>query len=251
LRSGATTGTSIASLAEDEMRGIAGVGCRRIHRSAGRTERRGCVALEYFETYEFVFAGKVGTGFDTKVLLELRARLKSRSPHSRRPSACREFGRTGFSRRSWCGSRSSSGRRMGKRRRTTRFRRIEPQKFRITHPFHPLAGREFEALTCKEGPSPDGCVIHGEPPFCHQLLGISQNEGKLRYQRTQVTMIVGSNWRFRNSGGRQDFMASAYQIRSCSTSFATVCEICDDATHSPPQSDRHDSAACDGVQQLW
>jgi hypothetical protein len=37
-----------------------------------------------------------------------------------------------------------------KRRRTTRVRRTEPQKFRITHPFHPLAGREFEALALKE-----------------------------------------------------------------------------------------------------
>jgi hypothetical protein len=31
-----------------------------------------------------------------------------------------------------------------KRHRTTRIRRTEPQKFRITHPFHPLSGREFE-----------------------------------------------------------------------------------------------------------
>jgi hypothetical protein len=37
-----------------------------------------------------------------------------------------------------------------KRRRTTRVRRIEPQKFRIIHPFHPLTGREFEALAQKE-----------------------------------------------------------------------------------------------------
>ena len=29
----------------------------------------------YFEGEEFVFAGKVGTGFDTKLLLDLRARL--------------------------------------------------------------------------------------------------------------------------------------------------------------------------------
>ena len=28
--------------------------------------------------------------------------------------------------------------------------RIEPQRFRITHPFHPLAGREFESLARKE-----------------------------------------------------------------------------------------------------
>ncbi len=39
---------------------------------------------------------------------------------------------------------------MRKGRRTTRVRRIEPQKFRITHPFHPLTGREFEALSRKE-----------------------------------------------------------------------------------------------------
>jgi ATP-dependent DNA ligase len=29
----------------------------------------------YFEGVDFVFAGKVGTGFDTKLLLELRERL--------------------------------------------------------------------------------------------------------------------------------------------------------------------------------
>jgi hypothetical protein len=37
-----------------------------------------------------------------------------------------------------------------KRRRTTHVRRIEPQKFRITHPFHPLTGSEFESLSRKE-----------------------------------------------------------------------------------------------------
>ena len=35
----------------------------------------GALLLGYFERGEFVFAGKVGTGFDTKQLLELRARL--------------------------------------------------------------------------------------------------------------------------------------------------------------------------------
>ena len=39
---------------------------------------------------------------------------------------------------------------MRERRRTTPVRRTQPGKFRITHPFHPLAGREFEALACKE-----------------------------------------------------------------------------------------------------
>jgi hypothetical protein len=43
-----------------------------------------------------------------------------------------------------------SGQDNRKRRRTTRVRRTEPQKFQVTHPFHPLAGREFEALARKE-----------------------------------------------------------------------------------------------------
>src|SRR5205807_200688 len=35
----------------------------------------GALLVGYFENDGFVFAGKVGTGFDTKLLLELRARL--------------------------------------------------------------------------------------------------------------------------------------------------------------------------------
>jgi ATP-dependent DNA ligase len=35
----------------------------------------GALLVGYFDGKEFVFAGKVGTGFDTKLLLELRARL--------------------------------------------------------------------------------------------------------------------------------------------------------------------------------
>ena len=35
----------------------------------------GALLLGYFEKDEFVFAGKVGTGFDARLLLELRARL--------------------------------------------------------------------------------------------------------------------------------------------------------------------------------
>jgi ATP-dependent DNA ligase len=35
----------------------------------------GALLVGYFETDDFVFAGKVGTGFDTKLLLDLRARL--------------------------------------------------------------------------------------------------------------------------------------------------------------------------------
>ncbi|MCA1560200.1 MAG: ATP-dependent DNA ligase [Acidobacteria bacterium] len=35
----------------------------------------GALLVGYFERDDFVFAGKIGTGFDTKLLLELRARL--------------------------------------------------------------------------------------------------------------------------------------------------------------------------------
>ena len=51
---------------------------------------------------------------------------------------------------SWRKSNSWSGPKARERRRTTPVRRTQPGKFRITHPFHPLAGREFEALACKE-----------------------------------------------------------------------------------------------------
>jgi len=37
----------------------------------------GALLLGYFEGAEFVFAGKVGTGFDTKLLLALREQLDS------------------------------------------------------------------------------------------------------------------------------------------------------------------------------
>ena len=35
----------------------------------------GALLIGYYETDDFVFAGKIGTGFDTKLLLDLRARL--------------------------------------------------------------------------------------------------------------------------------------------------------------------------------
>ncbi len=37
----------------------------------------GSLLVGYFDENEFVFAGKVGTGFDTRLLLELRARLEA------------------------------------------------------------------------------------------------------------------------------------------------------------------------------
>jgi bifunctional non-homologous end joining protein LigD len=41
----------------------------------GRRRGLGALLLGYFDSDDFVFAGKVGTGFDTKQLVELRARL--------------------------------------------------------------------------------------------------------------------------------------------------------------------------------
>jgi ATP-dependent DNA ligase len=38
----------------------------------------GALLVGYFDADDFVFAGKVGTGFDTKLLLDLRARLDAR-----------------------------------------------------------------------------------------------------------------------------------------------------------------------------
>ena len=36
------------------------------------------------------------------------------------------------------------------RHQTTHVRCAQPERFRITHPFHPLSGCEFETLSCKE-----------------------------------------------------------------------------------------------------
>src|SRR5689334_17259120 len=47
-----------------------------------------------------------------------------------------------------------------------------------------------------------------------------------RYHRTQVTITWGSNLRFQNNGGRQEPMASSYQIRSRNTSRAKRGRVC-------------------------
>jgi bifunctional non-homologous end joining protein LigD len=41
----------------------------------GRRKGLGALLVGYFENEDFVYAGKLGTGFDTKLLLELRTRL--------------------------------------------------------------------------------------------------------------------------------------------------------------------------------
>jgi ATP-dependent DNA ligase len=53
----------------------------------GRRVGLGALLVGYFEQDDFVFAGKIGTGFDTKLLLDLRARLDAlevqKSPFTR------------------------------------------------------------------------------------------------------------------------------------------------------------------------
>ena len=72
----------------------------------------GALLVGYFEGDDFVFAGKVGTGFDTKLLLELRARLDALEipkPPFTKAVGCRACARTGCARRSSCRWRSSNG----------------------------------------------------------------------------------------------------------------------------------------------
>ena len=75
---------ALAALAEDEMRGGAGARGRRVHRSAGRdASASGALLVGYYDgSDDLVFAGKIGTGFDTRLLLRpaRAARTRSRSP---------------------------------------------------------------------------------------------------------------------------------------------------------------------------
>jgi len=54
------------------VRGVAGAGRRRVTDAQGGRVGLGALLVGYYEKEDFVFAGRVGTGFDTKLLLELR-----------------------------------------------------------------------------------------------------------------------------------------------------------------------------------
>ena len=73
----------------------------------------GALLVGYFDGDDFVFAGKVGTGFDTHAAARpARAARRARDPERRRSrgrSACRACARTGCGRRSSSRWRSSSG----------------------------------------------------------------------------------------------------------------------------------------------
>ena len=88
----------LAALAEDEMRGHAGAGGRRLHRPAGRRVGLGALLVGYFENDDFVFAGKVGTGFDNKLLTTCArgsTRCERKTRRSRGRPACRSCASTG------------------------------------------------------------------------------------------------------------------------------------------------------------
>jgi hypothetical protein len=66
---------AIPALAEDEVRGHAGARGGRLTDPLGKRVGLGALLVGYYERDDFVFAGKVGTGFDTRLVLSLRARL--------------------------------------------------------------------------------------------------------------------------------------------------------------------------------
>ena len=59
----------------------------------------GALLVGYFDGDDFVFAGKIGTGFDNALLRDLRARLDAlesgRRRRSRAPPGCRSCASTG------------------------------------------------------------------------------------------------------------------------------------------------------------
>jgi ATP-dependent DNA ligase len=71
----------------------------------------GALLVGYYDRDDFVFAGKIGTGFDTKLLLDLRKRLDAiKSRRHRLPrAASRGRVRTASVRKSWSRSPSSNG----------------------------------------------------------------------------------------------------------------------------------------------
>ncbi len=81
----AVRASAVEALAQDEMRGVAGARRRRLYGSAGCARRAWGAARGLLRKSppsrgsgvagDFVFAGKIGTGFDTKLLLDLRRRL--------------------------------------------------------------------------------------------------------------------------------------------------------------------------------
>jgi hypothetical protein len=79
----------------------------------GRRVGLGALLAGYFDGEDFVFAGKVGTGFTSKLLLDLRAGLDkleiATSPFTKAKD-CRAFARTGCDRMSSGRCRLSSGR---------------------------------------------------------------------------------------------------------------------------------------------
>ncbi|MBZ5580121.1 MAG: Y4bD/Y4pK family protein [Acidobacteriia bacterium] len=88
-------------------------------------------------------------------------------------------------------TRSGAGAGARRRRRTTRVRRIESQTFRITHPFHPLTGREFEVLSRKEYSGEQRvCFVDKKGRQCEIPLGWTD----LAPGDALTTLSAGQSW---------------------------------------------------------
>jgi hypothetical protein len=68
---------------------------------------------------------------------------------------------------------------------------MEPQKFRITHPFHPLTGHEFESLSRKEYSGEDRvCFVDKKGRQCEIPLVWTD----LAPEDALTTLSAGKSW---------------------------------------------------------
>ena len=110
----AVRASPLPALAQDEMRGDAGAGRRRLHRSAGRARRPRRAARRLLRRRRLRFRRqsrhRVRHEAAAGACARGSTRSRSRSRRSRRRSACRACARTGCVPRSSCRWPSSSGR---------------------------------------------------------------------------------------------------------------------------------------------
>ena len=109
----AVRASPLEALAEDEVRGVAGAGRRRVHRSAGRTRRAWRAARRLLRRRRLRLRRERSAPASIPSSCSISGagstRSNSRRRRSRKAPACPEFARTGFAPRSSCRSRSSSG----------------------------------------------------------------------------------------------------------------------------------------------
>ena len=214
--------SSIAELAEDEVRGEPGTGRRRLYRSARRARSGlGRAAGRILrETTTSSSPARSGTGFDTKLLLELRATARPprdrRSRHSPRRPACHVFVRTGCDPRSSCRSHSSNGRCTTSFAirgcwafaRTKPLARSHQREAVITHPdkvLFPDDGITKGALAAYyEAIALDHAAAHSRPPDHDGALPVRHRPEGLHPEGCvqRVSRAGWSAWKFRRRTAR-------------------------------------------------